>query len=56
MEDKFQDISKCRKYLKQLEELASLLGVLPDIDDISFDFYEYVDALIDKEYERVNKN
>lgn len=55
MEDVNKDIKQCRKYLKILDEITDLVEMLPDIDDASMDFYEYINNLIAKEDVRVNK-
>ncbi len=55
MDDKNKDIIQHRKYLKYLEQITDLIEMLPDIDDNSMDFYEYINKMIAKEDVRVNK-
>lgn len=55
MEDKLENINRYRKYLEYLERITQYLIELPDIDDNSYSFYEFVDELTGKEYARVMK-
>lgn len=49
----YKTINECRKYLDVLEEITEQFDRLPDIDDASFSFYEYLLDLIVKEENRV---
>lgn len=55
MEDNFEDVNNCRKYLKYLDEIRDIIEILPSIDDASEDFYYCINASIENEDIRVTK-
>lgn len=55
MEDKFEDVNNCRKYLKCLDKIADYVYMLPDIDDESLDFYYKINEILQIEDTRVTK-
>lgn len=48
-------IKNLREYITKLEKIGDILDELPDVDDNSFDYYEYTLKLLSKEKERVTK-
>lgn len=48
-------IKNLREYITKLEKIGDMFDELPDVDDNSFDYYEYSLKLLSKEKDRVTK-